>query len=446
MIRDYKSEDFDLDDDVIIDLHGETLRSFMLNEDSSVSFDTLEVAAAAEKQKFDSCCGHENEKILSDSGTGKNSTNEGFYTISQASPWPCNCLCRSPSDSKDIGLETEVSAEDLAGRKKQQAITLLRVVFYFTLLFSFTEIFAGVLAHSLLLVQESVHMFADSLSYGVNLWAEIKSQSEDARSRQLAQLLGTFISLLALLGTLFAVVFESVRRLTTDERLVEVDANIMLGFGVALSMFHLSCLLAYYNGVNILHSHSHGGSHGHSHDHHQCSHNSESKLKHDEGTKSEFLGNLKSDDNDSTSPENKSHCHGHGHDNNHDHNKCHHHHKHSHCHSNSTEAGATLLEQPGVEEVKPCHEHESEHGNENLMSAIIHVFVDFLHSFIVIITALVVMFTSTEYSAKIDAASSLLICLIILSGCWVLFKSFWNQFVDYQDRGYHLTATYVDKL
>ena len=262
--------------------------------------------------------------------------------------------------------------QEAPSSQERHTLLLLRVVFYFTLLFSLSEIFAGIISNSLLLLEESVHMFADSASYGINLWAELQRGSP--RTKASAELVGTGVSLLTLAGTLVFVFVESIDRLWTDKVHAPVDAKIMLGFGVALTTFHFSCLVAFFCGVNVLHSHSHsGGGHGHSHGGHQCE--------------------------------------GHAH------------------------------------EEDQCIHDEDGKLSLNAKSALFHVFVDFLHSAIVIVTACIVLFTSgtksdagnAAKSSKIDAVASLLLCGVIFFGCYVLLKSFVVQL-----RQFCRTETSVD--
>ncbi len=52
---------------------------------------------------------------------------------------------------------------------KARGVMFLRVVFVFTLTLSFAELAAGIVSKSLLLLEESVHMFADSMSFGGTL-------------------------------------------------------------------------------------------------------------------------------------------------------------------------------------------------------------------------------------------------------------------------------------
>lgn len=237
----------------------------------------------------------------------------------------------------------------MARERDSNGIILLRIVFYFTLLFSIVELFAGLYSKSLLLIEESIHMFADSISFGVNLWAELKSQDEAERAK--AQFLGTLVSFLTLSGTFFAVFMESLLRLGRNET-VQVDANVMLGFGIALSCFHAASLLAYFCGFNALHSHSHGHEYEHGHSH-----------------------------------------------------------------------GEKTLEDSDCEENDATPEE-----NHNLSSAIFHVFVDFLHSFLVVLTAIVVIEFEEKKSGQIDAIASLFLCFVIFSGCVVLFKSLLYQY------------------
>eukprot|EP00924_Labyrinthula_sp_SR-Ha-C_P014972 snap_masked-scaffold_9-processed-gene-3.11-mRNA-1 protein AED:1.00 eAED:1.00 QI:0/-1/0/0/-1/1/1/0/316 len=290
--------------------------------------------------------------------------------------------------------------------EENSGVLLLRLVFYFTLMFSISELFAAYFSNSILLFEESIHMFADSVSFGLNLWAErvsLRAELEGEngeRNKLFGQMVGTGVSALTLIATLFVVFIESVRRLTYNESSETVDSSIMLGFGITLSTFHLSCLLAYFCGINILHSHSHshgGGSHGHSH-------NSYKKVKELPENKS-FLR------------EEEKHSHGHSHNHNIDSDDDHH-----------------------------CSGYEKSERSENLVSAIFHVFVDFLHSFLVIVTALFVKFSGVDDedkadadnnifssldSGKVDAISSLLLCVVIFSGSVIVAKSFWRQFKVY---------------
>jgi len=149
-------------------------------------------------------------------------------------------------------------------------LKVLWFVFSFTLVFSVVELGAGIWAKSLLLIEESVHMFADSVSFGIALWAEIKIHR--GSSQKCANLIGSAVSLTTLSVTMVAVLIESIRRLVNlNDHGVIVNSNVMLIFGVILMTFHLLCLLLYTQGFAV-HRHGHEASHNHEHEHSHRNH------------------------------------------------------------------------------------------------------------------------------------------------------------------------------
>ena len=161
-------------------------------------------------------------------------------------------------------------------------------------------------------------------------------------------MIGTFVSFSTIVVTLVTVLIEGTRRLLTPKSSSQVDPKVLLGFGVVLSLFHLSCLVLYYMGLELpAHSHGHSPEEG-------CQH-----------------------------------------------------HGHSHSHG---------------------HEH---HSSDNVFSAILHVMVDFFHSFLVVFSAGVVFLVGKQHSATIDAVSSLFLSVVIGSGCYVLLQTLCTQFKTY---------------
>jgi len=322
--------------------------------------------------------------------------------------------------SNDNGASTEFNGDvKEVDWQHSRAISLLRIIFYFTLVFSCAELIAGLLSHSLLLIEESVHMFADCLSYGVNLWAEIKSKSDDHKVRVRAQLFGTLISFIALLFTGLGVFFEGLHRLISNELDLAVDSKVLMGFGIILSSFHITCLLLYYNGFNILHSHSHGNDdhhhghshspcdveHGHDHGHHHDYCHSKINPESVKLTLTESVKLTSSSETELVPPEMLEQEH-----------------DHIHASYKMSLSSETKVQPETLEE-----EDNRMYTSYNLSSAICHVIADLYHSLMVIATALIVKFTPVEHSAKIDAVSSFLVGAVIFSGTWVIFKSFLCQ-------------------
>ncbi len=201
----------------------------------------------------------------------------------------------------------------------------------------------------------------------VNLWAEARSNQTSARSAQRENLVGSGISLFTLSFTMVAVFVESVRRLSqATSHGVVVDSSLMLLFGTVLCCFHLTCLYAYYFGGISVHSHghSHAGNHG---DHESCgSPGGHSHVDNSQG----LIGG-----------------HGHSHD----------------C------CGVTS-------------------DSLNMASAVFHILIDFLHSFFVVMTGLLLhVLPSGSISGTIDAIASLILSFLIGGGVWILGREFISQ-------------------
>jgi len=335
---------------------------------------------------------------------------------------------------------------------------ILLFVFCFTIIFSISEAIAGVMSNSLLLLEESVHMFADSISFGFNLCAEAYGGSP------IADLAGAGISLLALTITLVAVVVESIKRLNDiHDHSVEINSTVMMIFGAVLCTFHLFCLHLYYSGVSV---------HGHGQDGHVTSIELVCENEDDESILSvggyshvqaapeigpivskgdelvqdgkEFrnsvsfdltknysdilpahLGRKKTrqlsfsiDPPPSLEVTNHSNC-------SHDASVCSEPHaSHGHSHSNTEECS------------HHGHSHDCcglDHTSLNMASAVFHIFIDFIHSFFVIVTGVIVRLLGPEsaFGESIDAIASLILAFVIAGGVFVLGRSFFSRLRKY---------------
>jgi len=297
-------------------------------------------------------------------------------------------------------------------KKKMSSVTVLKIVFAFTLIFSIAEFVAGQVSNSLLLFEESVHMFADSVSFGFNLWAE--AGVAHSRTRDL---IGTGISLFALVFTLLSILIESIRRFVDTKHMhsTVIDAPIMLAYGSVLCLFHLLCLFLYFRGLSVheiqsntssssdnLHSHSH-----HSHDHHSSrngplsgghSHDPSVLCHAHDHHSSSFLS-----------------AGGHSHDHN----------------STDCEAGENSVNPKGKSDEACSHGHSHDccginHGSMNMASAMFHILVDFIHSFFVVITGISIQIVgpSSKFAVLFDTIASLILAFVIAGGVLVLGKNF----------------------
>eukprot|EP00457_Paulinella_chromatophora_P012223 gb/GEZN01012416.1/.p1 GENE.gb/GEZN01012416.1/~~gb/GEZN01012416.1/.p1 ORF type:complete len:294 (+),score=5.60 gb/GEZN01012416.1/:104-985(+) len=169
-------------------------------------------------------------------------------------------------------------SDDIA--KQRRDIKLLSWLLAITLVVTVTEIIIALLANSLSLIGDASHMFADCLSYSVNLYAsyvklkasENHAKSTPARFFIVVELFAGILSGVILAVVVISVLLEAIHRINQRPNHHHVvDAKLMLGFTLFSLLADFLCIsLFYVCDASPVHAHSHGGggsgsSHSHSH-------------------------------------------------------------------------------------------------------------------------------------------------------------------------------------
>ncbi|XP_036014047.1 proton-coupled zinc antiporter SLC30A5 isoform X1 [Mus musculus] len=164
-----------------------------------------------------------------------------------------------------------------------------RQIFYFlclNLLFTFVELFYGVLTNSLGLISDGFHMLFDCSALVMGLFAALMSRWKATRIFSYGygriEILSGFINGLFLIVIAFFVFMESVARLIDPP---ELDTNMLTPVSVGGLIVNLIGICAFSHA----HSHGHGASQGNCHSDHGHSHHAHGH-GHDHGHSHGFTG------------------------------------------------------------------------------------------------------------------------------------------------------------
>lgn len=275
--------------------------------------------------------------------------------------------------------------------KVLKARKALTIAIIFCACFMLLELVSGVIAHSIALVNDAVHMMTDVFNLGISLaavilstWAPTTMMTFGWRRAEvigaLASVFTTWMLVLWILveaGERIYSIVQCARDVSADALCESVDSKLMLIIGACGFFANIGCLFILMWGGH--HGHSHGVLGG-GHDH-GCG-------GHGHGDEEEAEDHGHSHDGHSC---NGDHNHGHSHD---DHSHSHDHGDHGHgCGSHSEKASAhghshdhhscDSLVDHGHD-----HGHANDHGgNLNLRGAVLHVIGDCLQSLGVVIAA-----------------------------------------------------------
>ncbi|KAK7802522.1 hypothetical protein U0070_027053 [Myodes glareolus] len=166
-----------------------------------------------------------------------------------------------------------------------------RQIFYFlclNLLFTFVELFYGVLTNSLGLISDGFHMLFDCSALVMGLFAALMSRWKATRIFSYGygriEILSGFINGLFLIVIAFFVFMESVARLIDPP---ELDTNMLTPVSIGGLIVNLIGICAFSHA----HSHGHGTSHGHCHSSDQGhSHHTHGHSDHGHGHSHGFTG------------------------------------------------------------------------------------------------------------------------------------------------------------
>jgi len=265
-----------------------------------------------------------------------------------------------------------------------------------TATFFLVEIIVGYLTNSMALVADSFHMLSDVVSLFVGFIALRYSKLGKQNGRYTfgwarAEVLGALVNAVFLVALCFSIFVEAVKRMIIPEEIE--NPKLVLVVGTIGLVVNVIGLFLFHN-----HGHSHGG-HGHSHggggDSHGHSHNNKQ--------------------NDSKKPSNSS----------------------TPIHAvadvnNETKiviaakADHPLLDNAVVYEMENLEGNDADPSNSasqlNMRGVYLHVLGDALGSVIVMISALIIMFTDGVWTLYVDPTMSIIMVLIILKTSLPLLK------------------------
>ncbi|KAI5687982.1 Cation efflux family [Leishmania braziliensis] len=254
-----------------------------------------------------------------------------------------------------------------ARRESEKKVLLGALIFCFV--FMLVEFTSGVMAHSLALLTDAIHLLADVGSYALSIGALVAA-GRAACGRysygwHRAEVIGTLISVFSIWALVTWIVIEAGYRtydiymcsrvpaqVSAGVRSVRdcqaVDSRLMIVVGVLGMVVNVVCASILYFGGS--HGHSHfGSSHGHSHD----------------GSGEHNQDHIHEDDHD------------HGHDHNHDHD-------HDHDHGHATQSGGSI----------------GSHKGFAVHAAILHAMGDCVQSIGVILAGIVIYLCNLAYYGK----------------------------------------------
>jgi zinc transporter 2 len=236
-------------------------------------------------------------------------------------------LADEPSNKPEEDHSSESSEEHPNEQGQSQlVIKKLLSICGICLLFMAVEIIGGLVAQSIAIISDAVHLLSDLSGFIisiVSLWIAQKNPTKAyTYGYHRAGVIGALINVLIIWLLVGMLIYEAVWRLLNLDK-VEVEGKIMF----YTSCFGLVCNLIM---AKVLHSHD-GHGHGHAHHHHHG---------HD-------------------------HTHAHGHE--HEHGSCsHNHHSHNHEHAHSHE------EKHKDKKIKDAHHHDHKHNEEDHAREHIH--------------------------------------------------------------------------
>ncbi|GFR68803.1 zinc transporter 1 [Elysia marginata] len=292
--------------------------------------------------------------------------------------------------------------------------------------FFLAEIIVGYVTNSIALIADSFHMLSDVIalivafaSVRISKWPSKRNTYGWVR----AEVLGALVNAVFLVALCFSILVEAIKRIVVPE--VVDDPKLLLGVGIAGLLVNVLGLIIFGN-----HGHSHGGGHGHSHGGGH-GHLHKAKGHSHEGHGHSHGEAPKHSDKRAGDGQFKVMANGHGacateseklvtsHD--------------FHGTSDGMEANKTVLTvnsnhevytAPGTDiiidfEKKPEIASASQ---LNMRGVFIHVLGDALGSVIVVVSALVVIFSTGEWRFYFDPAASILMVVIILFTALPLLK------------------------
>jgi zinc transporter 2 len=239
--------------------------------------------------------------------------------------------------------------------------------------FMAVELVAGVVASSLAVITDALHMLTDALAFGLLIYtasvAKMPSTTRYTYGFKRAEVLGAVLSTLLIWMLTAMLVYEAGWRMAAyrEGSMEDVDGRVMFGVAVLGVAFNV-LMERLLGGGEHGHGHSHGGhSHGHS------THTSAV------APPSVELAPLHGHSHHSSSDEEEGR-HGHGHDHDHDHDHDHHDHEHSPKYGSTADAHPTSASPPQQQQARSA----------GIDAAYLHVLGDLIQNIGVAIAGLLI--------------------------------------------------------
>jgi len=178
------------------------------------------------------------------------------------------CGGDSVDNKRSLGGDDEpcVSSSSMESKRSINVVILI-VAMVCSGAFASAQIVVGVSIGSMALLADSVHMFADVVTYIINLYAECSNDTEDRVKRK--SLYAASFSLLVMVGVSIMISIVSLDALlsedTNNEEEDDLDPRYIVLLGSLGLLFDGITVAAFlvYPALHHSHSHSHGG---HDHD------------------------------------------------------------------------------------------------------------------------------------------------------------------------------------
>ncbi|XP_072017881.1 proton-coupled zinc antiporter SLC30A1-like [Amphiura filiformis] len=152
------------------------------------------------------------------------------------------------------------------GRYSSKSCRLITMM-VLTSSFFFAEIITGYTTHSLALIADSFHMLLDIIALVVGFVAvkmSVKSTDKNTFGWQRAEVLGALVNSVFLMALCFTICVEALQRFIMIEEITDPHLLLIIG-SIGLVVNCLGLFLFSSHGMAHGHSHGGGGGHGHSH-------------------------------------------------------------------------------------------------------------------------------------------------------------------------------------
>ena len=243
-------------------------------------------------------------------------------------------LAEETSYKHDEDAQSDISDSHSDEKKDDSSAVIKKLitVCIVCLTFMTVEIIGGVIANSIAILSDAVHLLTDLSGFIISIVSLRIAKRAPTKvytyGYQRAGIIGALLNVITIWVLVGLLMWEAVERIITND--LEVEGNVMF----YTACFGLFCNLVM---VKVLHGqdghHHHGCSHSHGHHHHVHMHD---------------------------------HGHSHGHGYSHSHGSCshdHHSHDHKHKHSHKEEDEEHHHDHKHNHKDSEDHKHDHEHGN-----------------------------------------------------------------------------------